>query len=102
MSILIFTLRNLHFTITQRRNKQKFHVNSNFYVNLTSILLFHSAFYIPHSALEKRREWDSNPRGPFGPCWFSRPVLSTAQPSLRKDDPSPFLWRYAISAVQAF
>ena len=31
-----------------------------------------------------RRGWDSNPRRAINPCWFSRPVHSTALPPLRK------------------
>src|SRR5439155_6113377 len=46
----------------------------------------------PHSALEKRREWDSNPRAPFGPCWFSRPVPSTARPSLHTGEITRLFW----------
>ena len=50
---------------------------------------------IPHSASNKkptrkgpvfccwRRGWDSNPRRAMNPCWFSRPVHSTALPPLR-------------------
>ncbi len=30
-----------------------------------------------------RRGWDSNPRRAINPCWFSRPVHSTALPPLR-------------------
>ena len=31
-----------------------------------------------------RRGWDSNPRRAINPCWFSRPVHSTALPPLLK------------------
>ena len=33
-----------------------------------------------------RRGWDSNPRRATNPCWFSRPVHSTALPPLRSRD----------------
>ena len=37
-----------------------------------------------HLALKRkwRRGWDSNPRRAINPCWFSRPVHSTALPPL--------------------
>ena len=33
--------------------------------------------------LDWRRGWDSNPRRATNPCWFSRPVHSTALPPLQ-------------------
>ena len=36
-----------------------------------------------------RRGWDSNPRWTVNPRRFSRPVLSTTQPPLRRDRPGP-------------
>ncbi len=36
--------------------------------------------------LQWRRGWDSNPRRATNPCWFSRPVHSTALPPLRGRD----------------
>ncbi len=34
-----------------------------------------------------RRGWDSNPRRAINPCWFSRPVHSTALPPLQTVHP---------------
>ena len=44
-----------------------------------------------------RRGWDSNPRRAVNPCWFSRPVHSTALPPLRADR-----WRIVAAARTGF
>ena len=42
-----------------------------------------AAVGVPRGGLKWRRGWDSNPRRVIHPCWFSRPVHSTALPPLR-------------------